>query len=39
MTIQKILDYNNIAVVGISDNPERPSNFVARFLIEHGYNV
>ena len=39
MTIEDILDYRNIAVVGISDNPERPSNFVARFLIEHGYNV
>ena len=38
-TIEDILDYRNIAVVGISDNPERPSNFVARFLIEHGYNV
>ena len=33
------MDYRNIAVVGISDNPERPSNFVARFFIEHGYNV
>ena len=39
MTLEQILEYRNIAVVGISDNPERPSNFVARFLIEHGYNV
>ena len=39
MTLERILEYRNIAVVGISDNPERPSNFVARFLIEHGYNV
>ncbi|MCX9014233.1 MAG: CoA-binding protein [Candidatus Methanoperedens sp.] len=39
MTIRDILEYRNIAVVGISDNPERPSNFVARFLIGHGYNV
>lgn len=39
MTINEILEYRNIAVVGISDNPERPSNFVSRFLIEHGYNV
>ena len=39
MTIEDILEYRNIAVVGISNNPERPSNFVARFLIEHGYNI
>ena len=39
MTLERILECRNIAVVGISDNPERPSNFVARFLIEHGYNV
>ncbi len=39
MSIQSILGLKNIAVVGISDNPERPSNFVAKFLEEHGYNV
>lgn len=39
MTIEKILSYKNIAVVGISDNPERPSHFVASFLAEHGYNI
>ncbi|MFU8767962.1 MAG: CoA-binding protein, partial [Candidatus Methanoperedens sp.] len=39
MTIKDILEYRNIAVVGISDNLERPSNFVARFLIDQGYNV
>lgn len=39
MTIGKILSYKNIAVVGISDNPERPSHFVASFLAEHGYNI
>jgi len=39
MTIEEILEYRNIAVVGISNNPERPSNFVARFLVGHGYNI
>ncbi len=39
MTIENILNYKNIAVVGISDDPERPSHFVARFLEAHGYNV
>lgn len=28
-----------IAVVGCSPNPERPSNAVARYLMEHGYRV
>ncbi len=39
MTIEKILNYKNIAVVGISDNPERPSYNVASFLAEQGYNI
>lgn len=39
MSIESILDYRNIAVVGISDDPGRPSHFVASFLAEHGYNV
>ncbi|MCX7678957.1 MAG: CoA-binding protein [Spirochaetes bacterium] len=28
-----------IAIVGLSDNPEKDSNRVARYLIEHGYEV
>jgi predicted CoA-binding protein len=28
-----------IAVVGLSSNPERPSNSVARYLKEHGYKI
>ncbi|TAN37239.1 MAG: CoA-binding protein [Candidatus Methanoperedens sp.] len=39
MSIQSIFGLKTIAVVGISDNPERPSNFVAKFLEEHRYNV
>lgn len=39
MSIQTIFELKTIAVVGISDNPERPSNFVAKFLEEHGYTI
>ncbi len=39
MSIQSILDFKTIAVVGISDDPSRPSNYVAKFLEEHGYRV
>jgi uncharacterized protein len=31
--------YRRIAVVGLSANPMRPSNSVARFLIANGYDV
>ncbi|MCX9084412.1 MAG: CoA-binding protein [Candidatus Methanoperedens sp.] len=39
MSIETILKYKTIAVVGISDDPKRPSHFVARFLEDHGYNI
>ncbi|CAG0970092.1 MAG: acetate-CoA ligase subunit beta [Candidatus Methanoperedens nitroreducens] len=39
MSIESILNYKTVAVVGISDDPTRPSNFVARFLKEHGYKI
>lgn len=39
MTLEKILDYRTIAVVGISDNPQRPSHYVADFLDKHGYVI
>lgn len=39
MSIRAIFGLKTIAVVGISDNPERPSNFVAKFLEEHGYRI
>jgi len=37
--IQKILQMKAVAVVGLSDNPERPSFMVARYLMENGYDV
>lgn len=39
MSIETILNYKNVAVVGISDDPGRPSYDIATFLDEHGYNV
>ena len=29
----------NIAVVGLSDNPQRTSNQIAKFLVDKGFNV
>ncbi|MDQ4074438.1 MAG: CoA-binding protein [Thermoproteota archaeon] len=37
--IQKILQFKNIAVVGMSKNEEKPAYFVPKYLIDHGYNV
>ena len=31
--------YHTIAVVGISDKPERASNMIARYLIQQGFTV
>jgi predicted CoA-binding protein len=31
--------YRNVAVVGASSNPERPSHRVVSYLIKHGYHV
>lgn len=39
MSIKSILDYKTIAVVGISEDPTRPSHFVASFLESHGYRI
>lgn len=39
-TIKEILEkYKKVTVIGISANPERPSNWIAEYLIEHGYEV
>ena len=38
-TIAKILSMKSVAVVGLSDNPERPSFGVAKYLMEHGFEV
>ena len=36
----KILnEYHNVAIVGLSPKPERPSNIVATYLMDHGYNI
>ena len=37
--IKEIYQLKNIAVVGVSKNEEKPSHEVAKYLIEHGYNV
>lgn len=40
MKIPEILrKYRRIAVVGISANPQRPSHWIARYLIQQGYEV
>lgn len=38
-SIGKILLMKTVAVVGLSDNPERPSFRVARYLMENGYDI
>ena len=37
--IKAIYHMKNIAIVGMSENPEKPSHYVPRYLIEHGYTV
>ena len=34
-----IKDYRVVAMVGLSDSPDRPSHVVARYLKEHGYRI
>ncbi|MCX8195022.1 MAG: CoA-binding protein [Candidatus Micrarchaeota archaeon] len=38
-TIRAILSMKKVAVVGLSDNPERPSFNVAKYLSEQGYEI
>ena len=40
MTAEELLGaYRTIAVVGLSPKPDRPSNAVARYMIEAGYTI
>ena len=34
-----IFSFKNIAVVGLSPNPARPSNYVSKYMLENGYNI
>ena len=34
-----IFYFKNIAVVGLSPNPARPSNYVSKYMLENGYNI
>jgi hypothetical protein len=37
--ILRILEYHRIAIVGLSSNPKKDSNDVARYLLDQGYEV
>ena len=37
--IRILTEYHTVAIVGVSANPERPSNRVARYLNAHGFNI
>ena len=38
--LRRILnDYKRVAMVGLSDDWSRPSNFAAKYLIDHGFEV
>jgi predicted CoA-binding protein len=39
LTIQRVLDYKTVAIVGLSGNPLRASNFVGLYLQRRGYRV
>ena len=34
-----IFSYKNIAVVGLSPNPARPSNYVSKYMLENSFNI
>ena len=39
-TLRRLLDESgSVAVVGLSDKPHRPSHFVGKYLLDHGYTV
>lgn len=37
--IRKMYDFKNIAVVGMSRNPDKAAHFVPKYMIQMGYNV
>ena len=37
--IRKIYSLKNIAVVGMSKNPDKAAHYVPKYLHEHGYNI
>jgi predicted CoA-binding protein len=37
--IERLLNARRIAVVGLSDDPMRPSYEVANYLLQHGYDI
>jgi predicted CoA-binding protein len=40
MSVIKILkSFRNVAMVGVSASPEKPSNIVFRYLLAQGYNI
>ncbi|AAT43478.1 CoA-binding protein [Picrophilus oshimae] len=38
-TSEILKKYRNIAVIGISDKPDRPGYYVPKYLRDHGYNI
>ena len=39
MQIKKFYELKNIAVVGMSKNPEKAAHYVPKYLAERGYNI
>src|ERR1051326_7561003 len=37
--IQRLLRSHRIAIVGMSDDPNRPSHYVGKYLLDHGYDI
>jgi predicted CoA-binding protein len=39
MAEEEILNYKTVAVVGCSTNPEKPAQYVPKYLMEQGYRI
>lgn len=37
--IRKIYSLKNVAVVGMSKNPDKAAHYVPKYLVDHGFNV